>query len=210
MHQPHAASSAAGIGLDQKRKSYALCRASRVLDRLDSVRSRHARNPCLLRNMDGSELFPHGFNQFRTGPHKQQSGVLAHACKCRPFGQKTVSGVNRLTAAAQCCGDQCLGPEIALARCCGPYAYRSGRQPRCETIPVDVRHCNNGLDPQSLACTNNAHGDFATVCHEETLDDRHRWCNAIAMLQSQSASGRTRPSFHSPPGSALPPRPRLH
>src|ERR1700730_2299363 len=210
MHQPHAPSSAAGIGLDQKRKSYALCRVSRLLDRLDSTRSRDAWNARLLRNMYGSELFPHGFNRFRTGPDKQQSRVLAQACKCRPLGQKTVSGVKRLTAAAHCCGDQCLSPEIALARCCGPYAYRSGCQLRCETIPVNIRHCNDGLDPQSPAGTNDAHGDFATVCHKETLDDRHRWCNAMAMLQLQSASGRTRPSFHSPPGSALPHRPRLH
>src|SRR5260370_26701365 len=63
---------------------------------------------------------------------------------------------------------------MALARRCRPYAHRSGCQLRWETIPINFRHRHHGLDSQSLTRTHDAHGDLATVCHEQAVDCRHR------------------------------------
>src|SRR6516162_7891800 len=178
MHQSHAPPSAAGICLDQQRETDAICRVTRVLDGFDSVRSRHSWNACPLRDPDCGELFTHGLYRFRKRTDERQARLLAHPRKRGSFREKAVSGMNRLTTGAQCCRDQRLRLQITLARGCRSYADCPPRHLRCKTILVGLGNRHNGLDSQSLARSDDAHGYFTAVCHEQTRNSGHRCCNS--------------------------------
>src|SRR5581483_12109743 len=89
------------------------------------------------------------------------------------LGQEPVAGMNRVAAGAERRLHDEVVAQVALGGRRRTDAHRAVRAPRGQSVHVDLRRADHGLDPQLLAGGDDPQRDLAAVGHEHALDPLH-------------------------------------
>ena len=81
--------------------------------------------------------------------------------------------MNGVRAAATCDGENLVDDEVGLRAGCAIEGVCLVSELGVQGVTVLVGVNGDRADPVITSCTNNANGDFATVCDEDLSDTRH-------------------------------------
>ena len=125
MHDAHAFAAAAGAGFDQHRETDAPGFTGQQRRRLVGlVVTRHQGHTGFGHQLFGCRFQTHGFNGRHTGTDEHQTGAGTRIRKICVFTQKTITGVNRLSAGFHGCIQDAMPLQITVCHGSAAYVHR--------------------------------------------------------------------------------------
>ncbi len=127
------------------------------------VRTRDQRHARLTRDLARFEFVPHHGDVFRAGTDKGNPILRARLREGGALGEKSISGVKRVTGGPVSRGDKILNFQVTIARACRADTNSAVGHLRRHAFAVGVGDGGDGLDAQALTRPYDSHGDLAAV-----------------------------------------------
>ena len=191
LHDLHAATAAAGDGLDQDRPADLFAEFDDVLYRLDRTRrSRHQRQPEFQRRLLGHDLVAHHRDMLRRRTDEGETVCLDSFGEARILRQEAVARMDGVGAGDRRGGEDGGNVEVALAGRRRADAHRFVGQPDMHRVAVGGRMDGDGLDAHLAAGAVDTERDLAAVGDEDLVEHRHRGPYSTIISGSPNSTGR--------------------
>ncbi len=139
-----------------------------VLD--DAEMAGDGRDPCPRRGLLGFDLVAHRGDCAGVRPDEGEAGGGQRLRKCLALGEKSVAGMDGLSARALAGVDDLLDDEVAFGRLRRPDRHRIVRHGDVERVLVGVRINSDGLDPHFPRRLDHPAGDLTAVCDQDPFE----------------------------------------
>jgi hypothetical protein len=166
--EPHPLSAAAGARLDEDGKAGLAGHAADVVVARRPLRPRHERDARRAHLLLRAHLVAHALHDLRGRADEDEVRLLARARESGVLGEEPVARVDCLAAARLGGGHDVRDPQVAVGGGRRPDADRLVRQLDVQGVPVGGRVDRDRLDVELVQGADDAHGDLATVRHEDT------------------------------------------
>ena len=197
-HNPHPASAATSLGLQNHRITNLIRPLERVLGiGNNSIRSRQNRHLGLLHRLARFFLLAHQARHLRRRAYELDVRNPADLGEIRILAQQAIAGMDRIHIRNLRRRNHRRHIEIAVARPRRTNADRLIRKPHMQRIAIRLAIDSNRLDAQLFAGTNDAQRNFAAIGNENFTQH-----GQFKRSESQRGVGRTRRAGRWSPGAS--------
>ena len=167
----HAASAAAGSGLDQHGEAHSLSHFESLgFAGHCAIRARHDWNAKFLRGHLGFDLVAHGPDVLGCRADKRDLVLFEYFGEAGIFRQEAVARVNGVGACDLAGGDEGRDIEIAFAGSRRADAHTFVRETHMHGVGICGRMNGNGCDAEFLAGPLDAQSNFTPVCNQDLVE----------------------------------------